>query len=134
MDEWVGGRRVVGWMLQTDYLSKTLKFITQLVKLFLTSIVLTSHKVEGMVKRQRMRSEVARVPMKTFLAVLIDSRPRTAHRIRVLPNTPTMMKRTYIATCEKFNNLFFFLKLLGIQLIPQVIQTPFCHYHHLFKL
>ena len=44
-----------------------------------------------MVKRHKKRSEVAKVPMKTFLAVLIDSLPSTAHRMRALPRIPTMM-------------------------------------------
>ena len=46
---------------------------------------LTSQSVVGMVKMQRKRSDAAKVPIKTFLAVRIASRPNTAHRIRILP-------------------------------------------------
>ena len=52
---------------------------------------LTSHSVNGMVNRQSIRSDMARVTMKTFLAVRMDSRPRTAHRMRTLPRKPTRM-------------------------------------------
>ena len=53
---------------------------------------LTSHNVDGIVKRQRKRSENASVTIKTFLAVRIVSRPSTAHKMRTLPKNPTMMK------------------------------------------
>ena len=53
--------------------------------------LLTSHSVDGMVKAQSTKSEMANVTMKTFLAVLIRFRPKTAMTMRTLPKNPTMM-------------------------------------------
>ena len=58
------------------------------------SLSLTSHRVVGMVKRQRMRSEMARVVMKTFLAVRMLSCHSTDQMIRMLPSRPVTRSTT----------------------------------------
>ena len=54
--------------------------------------LLTSHRVDGMVKMQRKRSEAAKVPTKTFRAVLMASLPSTAQRMRMLPKIPKTIR------------------------------------------
>ncbi len=44
---------------------------------------------------------MARVTMKTFLAVRMFSLPRTAHTMSRLPKRPTMMKTEYTVTRDQ---------------------------------
>ena len=56
---------------------------------------LTSHSVDGIATVQRNISDIARVTMKTFRAVRILSRSKTADIIKLFPSTPKKIKNPY---------------------------------------
>ena len=57
--------------------------------------MLTSHSVDGIATVQRNISDIARVTIKTFLAVRILSRSKTAVIIKQFPRTPMIIKNPY---------------------------------------
>ena len=85
-------------------------------------------RVRGMVTTQRQRSDTARFPMNTFLAVLMSGDRRMVASTRQLPAHPTTHK--YFKTCNKYYlillyvtylvNIYYFYHIISRDLVRQI--------------
>ena len=85
-------------------------------------------RVRGMVTTQRQRSDTARFPMNTFLAVLMSGDRRMVASTRQLPAHPTTYK--YFKMCNKYYlillyviylvNIYYFYHIISRDLVRQI--------------
>ena len=88
-------------------------------------------RVRGMVTTQRQRSDTARFPMNTFLAVLMSGDRRMVASTRQLPAHPTTYKYINIyKMCNKYYlillyvmylvNIYYFYHIISRDLVRQI--------------